>query len=152
MNTTNNKSILKDNLMKLNLYQLKLFYGMLVHYWAQYRFFISKQNFFNLWCELNCLCYEVDESFPDPFDDHELLKSYCHEHPYYFIDILAPELVINLLCEYLDDRIDTLAMMANKLSTEGLKVAYERSNEALGLSENVDELVLNAEDQLRAFS
>ena len=149
---TNNKSVLKDNLMKLNQYQLKLFYGMLVHYWAEYRFFISKQNLFNLWCELNYLCYEVDESFPVPYDEHELLKSYCHEHPYYFIDILAPELVINLFCEYLDDRIDILATMANKLSTEGLKAAYERSNEALGLSENVEKLIAEAEEHVKMFS
>jgi hypothetical protein len=149
---TNKKYVLKDNLMKLSKYQLKLFYGMLVHYWAEYRFFISKQNLFNLWCELNYLCYEVDESFPDPYDDHELLKSYCHEHPYYFIDILDPELVINLFCEYLDDRIDVLAMVANKLSTEGLKAAYERSNEALGLSENVEELVTEAEEHVKMFS
>ena len=152
MDTTNNKSVLKDNLMGLNQYQLKLFYGMLVHYWAEYSFFISKHNLFNLWCELNYLCYEVDESFSEPFDDHELLKSYCHEHPYYFIDILAPELVINLFCEYLDDRIDILAMMANKLSTERLKAAYERSNEALGLSENVEELVAEAEEHVKMFS
>ena len=149
---TNNKSVLKDNLMKLSKYQLKLFYGMLVHYWVQYRFFISKQNFFNLWCELNFLCAGVDESFPDPFDDHELLKSYCHEHPYYFIDILAPKLVINLFCEYLDDRIDILAMIANKLRTNGLFVAYKRSNTALGLSENVAELVAESEEHLKAFS
>ena len=146
------KSALKDGLRKLNKYQLKLFYGVLVHYWAQYRFFISKQNFFNLWCELNCLCHETNESFPDPFDDHKLLKSYCHEHPYYFIDIPDPELVINLLCGCFDDRIDVLTMIANKLSTEVLKAAYERSNEALGLSENVDELVLNAKEHLKAFS
>ena len=149
---TNNKSVLKDNLMKLSKYQLKLFYGMLVHYWAQYRFFISKQNFFNLWCELNCLCYEVDESFPDPFDDHELLKSYCHEHPYYFIDILAPELVINLFCEYLDDRIDILAMIANKLHMEDLWAAYESSNKALGLSENIEELVAQSKEHIEIFS
>ena len=152
MNTANNKSILKDNLMKLSKYQLKLFYGMLVHYWAQYRFFISKQNFFNLWCELNFLCAEVDESFPDPFDDHELLKSYCHEHPYYFIDILAPEPVINLLCEYLDDRIDTLAIIADKLGTEGLKAAYEYSNKVLGFGEDVDKLVMEAEEYIKYFS
>ena len=124
---------------------------MLVHYWAEYRFFISKQNLFNLWCELNYLCYEVDESFPDPYDDHELLKSYCHEHPYYFIDMLSPELVINLFCEYLDDRIDLLAMVANKLGTEGLSAAYECSNEALGLSENVEELVTEAEEHIKYF-
>ena len=149
---TNNKSVLKDHLMKLSKYQLKLFYGMLVHYWAAHRYFISKQNFFNLWCELNFLCAEVDESFPDPFDDHELLKSYCHEHPYYFIDILAPKLVINLLCEYFDDRIDVLTMIANKLGTEGLKAAYESSNKALCLSESIEELVKEAEEHLKAYS
>ena len=152
MDDKNIRSALKDNLMKLNQYQLKLFYGMLVHYWAEYRFFISKQSFFNLWCELNYLCATVDEGFPDPFDDRELLRSYCHAHPYYFIDILDPELVINLFCEYLYDRIDVLAMVANKLGTEGLKAAYERSNEALGLSENVEELVAEAEEHVKMFS
>ena len=152
MDTANSKSVLKDNLMKLSKYQLKLFYGMLVHYWAEYRFFISKHNFFNLWCELNYLCYEVDESFSDPYDNHDLLKSFCHARPYYFIDILAPELVINLFCEYLDDRVDILAMVANKLGTEGLKAAYERSNKALGLSENVEELVAEAEEHIKMFS
>ena len=33
--------------------QLKLFYSVLVHYWLKSKSFISKQNFFNLWCELN---------------------------------------------------------------------------------------------------
>ena len=75
---------LKDRLLKLDSRQLKMFYGILVHYWVKYKFFISSQNFLNLWCELNKLCYEVDESFPDPYDDHELLKSFCQAHPYYF--------------------------------------------------------------------
>ena len=35
--------------------------------------FISKQNFFNLWGELNVLCYEADEGFPN-VDDYELVK------------------------------------------------------------------------------
>ena len=139
--------------MKLNKYQLKSFYGMLVHYWAQYRFFISKQNFFNLWCELNFLCAEVDESFPDPYDDHELLKSYCHEHPYYFIDILAPELVINLLCEYFDDRIDTLAMIANKLRTEGLRAAYEFIIKEFEMVDNdMDKLINGTQERVEAYS
>ena len=152
MDTANSKSVLKDNLMKLSKYQLKLFYGMLVHYWAKYRFFISKQNLFNLWCELNYLCYEVDESFPDPYDDRELLKSFCHAHPYYFIDILCPEVVAELFCEHLDDRLDTLALMANKLATESLWAAYESSNKALGLYENVEKLVSEAEEHLKSFS
>ena len=61
-------------------------------------------------------------------------------------------MVVNLVCEYLDDRIDILAMVANKLGTEGLKAAYERSNEALDLSENVDELVAETEEHVKMFS
>ena len=152
MDDKNIRSTLKDNLMKLNQYQLKLFYGMLVHYWAEYRYFISHQSFKNLWCELNYLCSIVDECFPDPFDDYELLRSYCHAHPYYFIDILSPEIVAELFCEHLDDRMDTLALMANKLATESLWATYESVNNALGLTENVEELVSNAEEHLKSFS
>lgn len=105
MNTLSHKSPLFEILSKLNKVQFKAFYGMLVHYWVNQKAFISKQNFFNLWCELNVLCHEVDESFPYIYD-HELVKSYCHEHPYYFIDILDTEPVIKLFCKYLDDRLD----------------------------------------------
>ena len=91
MNTlSHNSSPLYEYLSKLDKAQLKAFYGMLVHYWVNQKAFISKHNFFNLWCELNVLCHEVDEGFPD-INDHELVKSYCHEHPYYFIDILPLE-------------------------------------------------------------
>ena len=152
MDDKNTRSTLKDNLMKLNQYQLKLFYAMLVHYWAEYRYFISKQSFKNLWCELNYLCSIVDECFPDPFDDYELLRSYCHSHPYYFIDILSPEIVAELFCEHLDDRLDTLALMANKLATESLWAAYESSNKALGLSENINELVAQTEEHIKIVS
>ena len=142
---------LKNNLIKLNKDQLKMFFGMLVHYWVKYKFFISKQNFLNLWCDLNYLCHEIDESFPDPYDDHKLVKSFCQAHPYYFIDMLAPELVINLFCQHFDDR-RVLAMIANKLVVGGLRAAYEYSNEALGLSENVDELVSDGEEHIRCCS
>ena len=46
------KSALKDGLRKLNKYQLKLFYGVLVHYWAKYRVFISKQKCLNVIFEI----------------------------------------------------------------------------------------------------
>ena len=141
---------LRESLLKLDKRQLKLFYGMLVHYWVKYKFFISKQNLFNLWCELNELCYEIDESFPEPHNDHELLKYYCYAHPYYFIDILDSMVVIGLFCEYLDDRIDILTMMANKLDTECLWAAYECSNNALRLTENIAELVVESEEHLKA--
>jgi hypothetical protein len=143
---------LKNNLFRLDKEQLKMFYGILVHYWARYKFFISKKNLFNLWCELNYLCYEVDESFPEPYDDYELLKSFCQAHPYYFIDILPPELVVNLFCQHFDDRIDILATIAHKLGVGGLRAAYEYSNEALGLSENIDVLVSEGAEHIRLCS
>ena len=151
MNTLSHKSPLFEILSKLNKVQFKAFYGMLVHYWVNQKAFISKQNFFNLWCDLNVLCHEIDEGFPD-ITDHELIKSYCHQHPYYFIDILDTGIVAKLLCEYLDDRIDILTTVAQKLDTEGIWAACECANEALGLSENIDELVAEIEEHIRVFS
>lgn len=152
MNTlSHNSSPLYEYLSKLEKAQLKAFYGMLVHYWVNQKAFISKQNFFNLWCELNVLCHEVDEGFPD-ITDHKLIKSYCHQHPYYFIDILDTGIVAKLLCEYLDDRIDILTTVAQKLDTEGIWVACECVNEALGMSEDIDELVTEIEKHIKEFS
>ena len=151
MNTLSHKSPLFEILSKLNKVQFKTFYGMLVHYWVTQKAFISKQNFFNLWCELNVLCHEIDEGFPD-ITDHELIKSYCHQHPYYFIDILDTGIVAKLLCEYLDDRIDILTTVAQKLDTEGIWAACECVNEALGISEDIDELVTEIEKHIKEFS
>ena len=152
MNTlSHNSSPLYEYLSKLEKAQLKAFYGMLVHYWVIQKAFISKQNFFNLWCELNVLCHEINEGFPD-ITDHELIKSYCHQHPYYFIDILDTGIVIKLFCEYLDDRLDILAAMVQKLDTEGIRGACECANKALGLSENIDELVTEIEKHIRESS
>ena len=152
MNTSShNSSPLYEYLSKLDKDQLKAFYGMLVHYRVSQNAFISKQNVFNLWCELNQFCHEVDESFPDIYD-HELVKSYCHEHPYYFIDILDTEPVIKLFCQHLDDRLDVLTTMAQKLGTGGIWVACEYVDEALGLDENIDELVTEIEQHIKTYS
>ena len=152
MNTlSHNSSPLYEYLSKLDKDQLKAFYGLLIHYRVSQNVFISRKNVFNLWCELNKLCHEVDESFPD-IDDHELVKSYCHEHPYYFIDILDTGIVIKLFCKYLDDRLDVLTTMAQKLGTEGTWTACECVNEVLGLSENIDELVAEMEKHIKEFS
>ena len=142
---------LKDRLLKLDNRQFKLFYGILVHYWVKNKYFISDQNFLNLWCELNKLCYEVDESFPDPYGDHELLKSFCQAHPYYFIDILDPGLITNLFCEYLDDRLNILVAILNKLTTGDIRTSYEYSNRALGLSEDVAGLVKESLEHLKTY-
>ena len=144
--------MLKENLLKLDKQQLKLFYGVLVHYWVSRNFFISKRNLFNLWCEFNYLCAEVDESFPEPYYDHELLRSFCHEHPYYFIDILSTELIVDLFCQHLDDRLNLLIDIARKIHTDGLRAAYECSNKALGLAEDIDILVSETEEHVTLYS
>jgi hypothetical protein len=141
----NYKKKLKEYMARLDTQQFKLLYTIIVHYWVKTKAFISEQNFLNLWCELNFICSEVDESFPNPYYDRELIKSYCQAHPYYFIDILDLSLIINLFCEHCDDRLDILIQVINKLDTEGLQVAYAYSNEALGLSEDIDELVSETE-------
>ena len=124
----------------------------MVHYWVKNNSFISKQNFFNLWCELNELCSEVNEGFPEPHDDYKLLKSYCQAHPFYFIDILDLGLVIGLFCEHLDNKINILIKVANRLSTGDLRAAYECCNDALGMNEDVDKLVMDAEEYIKYFS
>ena len=149
---TTKKAKLKESLLNLDKRQYKLFYSILVHYWLKNRYFISERNFFNLWCELNKICHDVEEGFPKPHDDRELLKSYCIAHPYYFIDILDTVMVSDLFCEYINHKLDILTMIANKLATEGLWAAYNYSNNALDLYENVEKLVSEAEEHLKSFS
>ena len=121
----NDKMKFKEAVIKLDVQQFKLVYSILVHYWVKRKAFISEQSFLNLWCELNLICSEVDEGFPDPYYDRELIKSYCQAHPYYFIDIIDLGLVKKLFCEHCDDRLDILAQVVDKLNTEGLWAAYE---------------------------
>ena len=145
------KTILHDELLKLDKRQLKLFYNVLVHYWVKNKSFISKQNFFNLWCELNELCCEVDKSFPDPHDDHHLTTSFCQAHPFYFINMLDPGLVIKLFCDHLDNKIDILVTVVKKLHAEDLRAVYEYCNEAMGMDENIEELVSGTEKYVSIF-
>ena len=152
MKDKQDRTRLKESLRKLNRQQLKFFFGILVHGWASRKAFISTQNFRNLWCELNYLCAMVDKSFPDPHDDYDLLRSFCQAHPYYFIDILSPEVIIDLFCEHIDDRLDILATVAKKLHTEGFRTAYAYTNNLLELTEDIDESVAQAEEHIRMFS
>ena len=152
MKDKQDRTRLKESLRKLNRQQLKLFFGILVHGWASRKAFISTQNFRNLWCELNYLCAMVDKSFPDPHDDYDLLRSFCQAHPYYFIDILSPEVIIDLFCEHIDDRLDILTTVAQKLHTEGFRTAYAYTNNLLELTEDIDESVAQAEEHIRMFS
>lgn len=143
-----NKRKLKEYMSRLDAQQFKLFYSIFVHYWVKSKAFISNQNFLNLWCEVNLICSQVDEGFPDPYD-RELIKSYCQAHPYYFIDILDLSIIVNLFCEHCDDRLDILAQVIHILYTKGLRAAYTCANEALGLSEDINELVVGTEKWMR---
>ena len=118
-------------LSKLNPTQLKIFYGAFVHYWVNHRFFISKQNFFNLWCELNFFCHELDESFPDQYDNHEEIKSFWHKYPYCFTDILPTDLIAKLFAEHVDDHVDILKKIVKKIYNTDIYSAYTYANHAL---------------------
>ena len=152
MNNIILKEKLKQNLMKLNKEQFKIFWGMLVHYWLPDRLFISNQNFLNLWCELNLLCYQSDESFPSPYDDHNLIKSFCEAHPYYFIDILPLETVAKLFAEYCDEHLDVLARVVRILSRQGSRAAHRYIMVTFCLDHTLDELVSDSEEHIEAYS
>ena len=152
LNNTILKAELKHNLNKLNKEQFKMFWGVLVHYWALNRFFISNQNFLNLCCELNLLCYQSNESFPSPYDDHNLIKSFCEAHPYYFIDKLPFDLISNLFATYVDDHIDVLTHIVKILYEINLKAAYTYANKTLKLNEPIDNLVTETQDHIKYFS
>lgn len=139
-------------LSKLNSTQLKIFYGAFVHYWVNHKVFISEQNFFNLWCELNLFCHEIDESFPDQYDNREVIKSFCLAYPYYFINILPPYLIARLFAEHVDDRVDILTNIAKKIYETDIHSAYTYANNALNLAESVDTLVIEALDHIKYFS
>ena len=113
---------------------------------------MSKMNFFHLWCELNELCHETDESFPDQHTDHNLMKDFCIAHPFYFVDILSLKLVKSLFWRHMDKYREVIICAMQKLHREGLRAAYEYINEAMGLGENVEELVQETEKNIKEFS
>jgi hypothetical protein len=147
----NSKQILRERLSKLTIAQFKVFYAAFVHYRVHHQCFICKQNLFNLWCELNLLCHELDESFPDQYDDHEALRDFCHFHPYYFIDRLPLDLVAKLFAQYVDDRIDMLTNFVKILYEADMRAAYTYLNDTLKLNESVDDLVSETETHIKFF-
>ena len=148
---SDSKQALLKHLSKLTAHQFKAFYAAFVHYLVHHECFISKQNLFNLWCELNLLCHELDESFPEQYDDHEALKDFCHFHPYYFIDRLPLDLVAKLFAQYVDDRINVLTNFAKILYDADMRAAYTYINDALELNESIDELVSETEIHVKFF-
>lgn len=146
------KLALYSQLRKLNIAQFKIFYGVFVHYLARYRYFISKQNFVNLRCELNLLCHELDESFPDQYDDYEIMKSFFLVHPYYYMDKLPIELMAKLFSELVDNRIDVLTGIAKAAAETDIHGVYAYANHILGLNEQIDILAAQAKQHIKDFS
>ena len=139
-------------LSKLNPLQFKIFYSIFVHYWVSYKYFFNKQNLFNLWCELNRLCHELDEGFPDEYDNKEEIASFCKSHPYYFIDKLPINIIASLFADHIDDRIDILTNVAKILYETDIRAAYTYANKALGLNEPIDILVSQTQALINRFS
>ena len=146
------KFALYSQLKKLNIAQFKIFYGAYVHYLVNYNCFICKQNLFNLRCELNQFCHELDESFPDQYDDHKLMKSFFLAHPYYYMDKLPIELMARLFTEHVDNHIDILSGIAQTVFESDIYATYSYANKALGLNEHIDTLVTKAQNHIKDFS
>lgn len=146
------KLTLYKQLKKLDNAQFKIFYGAFVYYLVNYNFFISKQNLFNLRCELNLLCHELDESFPDQYDDHQLMKSFFLVHPYYYMDKLPIELMASLFAEFVDNRIDVLTGIAKAVGETDIHGVYTYANHILGLKEQIDVLATQAQMHIKDFS
>ena len=139
-------------LSKLTPMQFKSFYCIFVYYWSNYEYFISKQNLYNLWCELNQMCHESDESFPDCYDDYNEIKHFCQAYPYYFIDKLPTKIIACLFSEYVDNRIDVLVCIAKTLYESNIRAAYAYANQTLGLNEPIDILVSETQEHIEYFS
>ena len=149
----NFQSIIKERLQKLNINQLKIFYAIIVHCRAHQKSFISTQNLFNLWCELNQLCYELDNSFPNPYDDHKLLKDFCQAHPYYFIDILPLDLIAKLFSEYFDQRLETLSELIQIIYEQDIKAAHQYIITALEITDHTaEELAADLKEHIEYYS
>lgn len=143
-----NRSLYKL-LSKLDVTQFKMFYSIFVHYWTNHKHFISTQNFFNLWCELNVLCAEFNKSFPSPYDDHLLLKSFCKAHPYYFIDILPIELIAKLFSEHLDQHLDTLLNLIDIIYEANSLTAHQYIIDKFNIKHTADELFYDLEEHIK---
>ena len=144
--------MLYKNLSKLNVEQFKVFHSIFIHYWVNYKFFISSQNLFNLWCELNQHCHESDESFPAQYDNHEEIKSFYQTYPYYFIDKLPIDIISKLFSDHIDNRVDILTNIVKTLYEVNVFAAYTYANKTLGVNESVDILVSETQEHIKYFS
>lgn len=157
MKATNNAKIdlqrlIKEALSKLDAKQFKMLYAIIIHCRAHNKHFISTQNLFNLWCELNMLCADFDESFPSPYDDYLLLKSFCCTHPYYFIDILPLELITNLFSKHFDQHLNILLKLIQTINEKDSRTAHQYIIDEFDIDHTADELVYDLENHIKHYS
>lgn len=154
MKTTENifHRLIEERLQMLDTNQLKILYAIIVHCFAHHKSFISTQNFFNLWCELNALCHEIDESFPEPYDDYELIKDFCHAHPYYFIDILPFSLITKLFSEHFDQHLEILSNLIQIIYEQDIKAANQYTIDVFKLEHTAEELATDLEEHIKHYS
>ena len=150
MNNTN--TTLYTYLTQLDQNQFKIFYGILVHCKAHGKSFLSMQNFFNLWCELNELCHEFDESFPDQYNNHYEIKSFCKQHPFHFIDRLPLALVAKMFAKYCDERLDILETLVRLLHEQGSIAAHQYIIDSFKLDHIADEMSADLEEYISNHS
>ena len=139
---------LYEYLTKFDRLQLKQFYNILVYYWLNFRYFISSRSFYSLWCKFNDICAKKNKEFPNPYKDINELKRYCQEHPYYFIDMIPPRTVSRLFFQHLDDKIDILAGVAERIYTKDMRSVFEYLKETFSLNGDVDEMIKVSEKQI----
>lgn len=145
------KHPLYNNLSRLNVEQLKVFYCVIVHYWSNYKYFLSPESFLELWCEANNLCARANNDFPRSMRDRQAIKHYCQVHPYYFIDLLPTRIVADLFYKYLDKQIGVLTVVTEKILTEDLTAALSIINKAFSLYEDVDEATQHVLEHVKCY-
>ena len=114
---------------------------VLVHYWLTYKWFVSNRNFVRLWNKFNDICWKAKKGFPNPYKAPIKLTKYCQTHPYYFIDIIPPRMVSKLFYQHLDDKIDILAGVAERIYSKDMRSVFEYLKETFSLDGDVDEMV-----------
>ena len=146
------KKKLNEVLRELNGNQFKTFCCLIGHYSNKYEKFIIEQNMYNLWCEINYCCHEMDESFPFNYDDFNEMISFYFYNPFYFIEVLPFNLIMNLFVKYIDSEIEIIIEVVKKLLEKDLSDACSYINEELNISENANELTIQIESFIENYT
>ena len=152
MNQAITESTLYDYFCKLNPTQFKIFYAILVFCRTRNKSFIAMKKFFKLWCTLNELCHDLDETFPNQRIEAQALKKYCQAHPYYFIDRLSLEQVAHLFAKYCDQRRGVLGNLLQIIYEQDIKSAYQYVLDTFHLNNSAKTLATDLEKHIKKYA